>query len=91
MRLDNFISDLGIIKRRTVAKEKADGGHIKVNDNRAKPAYKVKAGDIIEITGKQHIIIKVLKVPDGKSIPRAAREEYYEVIKRESGRDELDL
>lgn len=91
MRLDNFISELGLIKRRTVAKEKADGGHIKINDNRAKPAHQVKVGDIIEITGKQHIIIKVLKVPEGKSVPRAVREEYYEVLKRESGRDNLDI
>ena len=91
MRLDNYISDLGIIKRRTVAKEKAAGGHIKVNDNRAKPAYRVKVGDIIEITGTQHIIIKVLQIPDGKSVPKAVREEYYELLTRESGRDALDI
>ena len=79
MRVDNFLSDLGIIKRRTVAKELADGGHIKVNDQRAKPAHKLKAGDIVEVTGKQHIKIKVLAIPV-KSVPRDQRSAFFEII-----------
>jgi ribosomal 50S subunit-recycling heat shock protein len=80
MRLDNFISDLGIIKRRTKAKEMADGGHVKVNDKRAKPAYNVKEGDKIEITGRRHIIIRVTKIPPGKSIPKDKRTDYFKVL-----------
>ena len=91
MRLDNYISDLGIIKRRTIAKELADGGHIKVNDNRAKPAYRVKVDDIIEITGKHHIKIRVLKIPTGKSVPKPDRPEYFEVLHRESTRSEFEI
>lgn len=80
MRLDNFISDLGIIKRRTIAKELADAGHIKVNGRRAKPALNMKEGDIVEITGRRHIVIRVTALPSGKSVPRDKRNEYFEVI-----------
>jgi len=91
MRLDNFVSDLGIIKRRTVAKEMADGGRIKVNGKRAKPAQKVKIGDEIEITGKQHIKIKVLKIPSGKSVPKDARPEYFETLLKHSSSSEFEI
>jgi len=86
MRLDNFISDLGIIKRRTIAKELADGGHIKVNSNRAKPGLRIKENDIIEITGKRLIKIKVLAVPSGKSVARDDRAKYFEILQDESAR-----
>jgi ribosomal 50S subunit-recycling heat shock protein len=80
MRIDNFLSDLGIIKRRTIAKEMADAGHIKINDRRAKPGSKVRPDDTIEVTGKKHIVVRVLKVPEGKSVPKDSRPDYYEVI-----------
>ncbi len=91
MRIDNYISDLGIIKRRTIAKELADGGHVKVNDRRAKPAYKVKVDDIIEITGKNHIKLRVLKIPTGKSVPKPDRPEYFEILHRASSASEFEL
>lgn len=90
MRIDNFISDLGIIKRRTIAKELAEGGHIKINGQRVKPGHKVKVGDMIEITGKSQLVIKVLKVSEGKSISKEARPDYFEVLSK-SGPAEFDL
>lgn len=80
MRIDNFLSDLGIIKRRTIAKELADAGHVKIDDRRAKPGSKVKVGDTIEITGKKHFIIRVIKIPEGKSVPKDARGDYFEIL-----------
>lgn len=80
MRVDNFISDCGIIKRRTIAKELAEGGHVTVNGRRAKPAHEVKVGDVIEITGKHHIVIRVKKLIEGRSVPKDARAEYFEVL-----------
>jgi len=85
MRLDNFVSTLGIVKRRTVAKEMADGGLIKVNGSRVKPAYTVKADDIINISGKYHIKVKVIKIPEGRSVPKADREQYYQILERDPG------
>ena len=83
MRVDNYISDTGVVKRRTVAKELADGGHVKLNGKRCKPGHKVKIDDIIEITGKHHIKIKVLRLPEGRSVPKDARSEYYEILAEE--------
>ncbi|MCP4568615.1 MAG: RNA-binding S4 domain-containing protein [FCB group bacterium] len=83
MRLDNYISDTGVVKRRTVAKELADGGHVKINGRRGKPGHKVKVDDIIEITGRHHVKIKVLRLPEGKSIPKEARSEYFEILAEE--------
>ena len=80
MRIDNFLSDLGIIKRRTIAKEIADAGHITINDRRAKPGSTVKAGDIIMVSSQKHITLKVIKVPEGKSVSKDRREEYYTII-----------
>jgi ribosome-associated heat shock protein Hsp15 len=90
MRLDNFLSTLGIIKRRTQAKEKADGGHVKVNGKRAKPAHTVKVDDIIEITGKSNIKLRVIKIPTSNTVPKAVRDEYFTVLDRTPATD-LDL
>lgn len=87
MRVDNFVSDLGLIKRRTVAKEMADGGHIKINERRAKPGHRVKIGDVIEITGKYQVKIEVLKIPAGRSVPKESRPDYYKTLPTKPGRD----
>ena len=49
MRLDLFLKDSRIIKRRTIAKEYCDRGLVKVNDKLAKPSYDVKSGDVLTI------------------------------------------
>lgn len=90
MRLDNFLSTLGIIKRRTQAKDMADGGHVKINGNRAKPAHNVKIGDVIEITGKIQIRLKVIKIPESNTVPKTVRDEYFTILDRTPAPD-LDL
>jgi len=90
MRLDNFLSTLGIVKRRTQAKEMADGGHVKINGNRAKPAHDIKVDDIIEITGKSHIKLRVIKVPTSNTVPKTVRDEYFTILDRTPAAD-LDL
>ncbi|MFW5913601.1 MAG: RNA-binding S4 domain-containing protein [Bacillota bacterium] len=49
MRLDKFLKVSRIIKRRTVAKEISDAGHIRVNDRKAKSSTKIEIGDIIAL------------------------------------------
>lgn len=89
MRLDNYLSDLGVIKRRTIAKEMADGGHIKLNGRRAKPAHQVKENDLIEITGKRKISLRVIAIPT-RSVPKDKRTEFYQMIE-DSKIDPIDL
>ena len=49
MRLDLFLKESRIIKRRTIAKEFCERGLVKVNDKVAKPSLNVVTGDIIKI------------------------------------------
>ena len=49
MRLDLFLKDSRIIKRRTIAKEFCERGLVKVNDKIAKPSFDLKTGDIVKI------------------------------------------
>ncbi len=49
MRLDKYLKNSRIIKRRTIAKEASENGRVKVNDKVAKPGTEVAEGDIIEI------------------------------------------
>ena len=49
MRLDLFLKDSRIIKRRTIAKEFCERGLVKVNDKVAKPSFDLKGGETITI------------------------------------------
>ena len=49
MRLDKYLKQSRLIKRRVVAKEATEGHFVRVNDKLEKPAYRVKIGDVITI------------------------------------------
>mgnify|MGYP002723303636 CR=1 FL=1 len=49
MRIDLFLKNSRIIKRRTVAKSACQGGRVLVNGKEVKPSYEVEEGDIIEV------------------------------------------
>lgn len=60
MRIDKFLKNSRIIKRRTVAKEACEQGRITVNDKVAKPGTEVKPGDVIYIQfGNGSLKVKV--------------------------------
>ena len=50
MRIDKFLKVSRILKRRTVAQEAASAGKISVNGREVKPAYRLKVGDIVEVS-----------------------------------------
>lgn len=63
MRIDKFLKNSRIIKRRSVAKMAAETGRIKVNSKVAKPGTDVNLGDIIEIEfGDNTVKFEVLKI-----------------------------
>ena len=65
MRLDKYLKVSRIIKRRTVAKEVADKGRIKVNGILAKSSTDLKMNDQIEIQfGNKLLTVKVLEMKD---------------------------
>ena len=49
MRVDKFLKNSRLIKRRTVAKEACENGRVFVNDKQAKAGSEVSEGDVIII------------------------------------------
>jgi ribosomal 50S subunit-recycling heat shock protein len=65
MRLDKFLKQSRLIKRRTVANEACDGGRVLVNGRAAKASYGVAVGDILEIRFGQRVLkTEVLSVSE---------------------------
>ena len=80
MRLDKFLKVTRIIKRRTVAKELADNGNIKVNGEEKKSSYAVKMDDILDINFfNKNIKIRVKDVPS-ENLRKDDIEQYIEVV-----------
>lgn len=63
MRIDKFLKNARIIKRRTVAKEACDQGRIEINGKQAKAGTEVSVGDQVEINfGNNTVNIEVLEI-----------------------------
>ena len=71
MRLDLFLKKTAIIKRRTVAKELIERGHMFINDKQSKPSSDVKDGDIVLLhLGNRRIKVKaIIEMKKDKEIP----------------------
>ena len=79
MRLDKYLKVSRIIKRRTVAKEVADKGRIKVNGILPKSSIDLKTDDIVEIRfGNKLLTVKVLEMKDSTKKEDAAN--MYEIV-----------
>lgn len=65
MRLDKYLKVSRIIKRRSVANEVCDAGHVTVNGKVARASYDIKKGDIVEIRfGEKTIRAEVMIVTE---------------------------
>ena len=85
MRLDKYLKVSRIIKRRTVAKEAAEGGRVTLNGKQAKPSTEVKVGDIMEIRfGEKMAKYRILAVAE--TVRKADAGAMYELIE---GDDDL--
>ena len=79
MRLDKYLKNSRIIKRRTIANEACDAGRVSVNGKAAKAGYEVKAGDIVEI--KFGDKITKFEITEVKENPRKEEaQELYKVL-----------
>ncbi|MDO5754623.1 MAG: RNA-binding S4 domain-containing protein [Tissierellia bacterium] len=79
MRIDKFLKNARIIKRRTVAKEACEAGRVEINGRIAKPGDKVQLGDLIKIRfGSGDMTIKVLMIKD--SVRKKDAEKMYETV-----------
>ncbi len=78
MRLDKYLKNARLIKRRTIANEACDAGKVVVNGKVARASYDVKEGDIIEIQmGAKPVKVRVLVVSEHATKADAAQ--MYEV------------
>lgn len=87
MRLDKYLKNSRLVKRRTLAKEFADAGRVTINDKVAKSATSVSTNDILQLTyGGKILAVKVLKIPE--IVKKDEALEMYEVIS-ETKRDRV--
>lgn len=76
MRLDKFLKNSRLIKRRTIANEACDQGRVKINNRVAKAGAEVKPGDVIEIQFGDNITrVEVLDISE--HVTKAASKEMY--------------
>ena len=79
MRLDKYLKNSRIIKRRTVAKDACEQGRVEVNGKLAKPGLELKLGDIIKITFGTNILeVKVIAMPE--TVRKDDAQDMYEVV-----------
>lgn len=65
MRIDKYLKNARIIKRRTIAKEACEQGRVSINGKVAKPGDEVSIGDKIRIEfGNNLVNIEVLDTKD---------------------------
>ena len=74
MRLDKYLKNSRLIKRRTIANEACDAGKVTVNGKVARASYDVKENDINEIQmGAKPIKVRVLVVSEHATKADAAQ------------------
>lgn len=87
MRLDKYLKVSRLVKRRTVAAELCEGGHVLLNGKVAKPSTTVKAGDILQVRfGARLIVVRVVRVPE-KAVSVQEAETLYEALEKEEAPD----
>lgn len=79
LRLDKFLKVSRVIKRRTLANELCDQGHVSVNGRVAKAGMEVKPGDVLEVRfGQRTQKLEIVDVRD--NVPAKLAAELYRVL-----------
>ncbi|GBU10644.1 hypothetical protein AwErysi_02600 [Erysipelotrichaceae bacterium] len=90
MRIDKFLKDSRLVKRRTIAKQLCDAKKIAVNDKKVKAGAEVKLADIITIEYAKMVLkveIVSLKIELSKALASTCYEEVARVIKEDKTYD----
>ncbi len=91
MRLDKFLKNVGIVKRRTLAKRLSDEGNVQVDGRTAKPSTDVSPGDRIRLQiGMQIAEYEVLEVSE-RPVPGSERGSYARLLRSERVRPLNDM
>lgn len=89
MRLDSFLSDTRLIKRRTQAKKACENKIVLVDGMVAKPGKEVRTGQIITINFTNRTLeVEILEIPS-RSVKKEEAKNLYKVIREEKRKEEL--
>lgn len=89
MRLDFFLKQTGLVKRRPVAKAMCDADKIGRNGKTARAGDEIRRNDVLRIDyGFKTVEVEVLEVPP-PVVSKTARHEFYRVLKEERDEDEV--
>jgi ribosomal 50S subunit-recycling heat shock protein len=78
MRIDKYLKVSRLIKRRTLANEACETGHVAINGKAAKPGTEVKVGDTLEIRfGSNLTTVEVTSVAE--HVTKESSKEMYEI------------
>jgi ribosomal 50S subunit-recycling heat shock protein len=79
MRIDKFLKNSRLIKRRTLAKDACEQERVFINDKPAKPGSEVKVGDVILIRfGNGEVKARVLNLLE--HVTKETSSTMYEII-----------
>lgn len=82
MRIDKFLKDSRLVKRRTIAKQMCDAKKIVVNGKPVKAGHEVKIGDLIRVEyAKMFYTIEIESL--NISLSKATAAECYKEISKE--------
>ena len=80
MRLDKWLKNSRLIKRRSIANEACDAGKVTVGGRVVKASYEVKPGDVLELKfGERLTRVRVLYVQE--NVGKAVAAEMYEEVR----------
>ena len=81
MRLDLFLKLSRLCPRRSVAQQLCDAGFVLLNGRTAKPAHAVNPNDEITVRRRhREMVVRVLSVPESRSVSRRDSNSLVEVI-----------
>lgn len=88
IRVDKWLWAARVFKTRSLASTACDGGKVDINAEAAKPAKRVRSGDLIEVTLPRGLrrILKVTAVGDRRGSAEAARQLYEDLTPPEPPR-----
>lgn len=89
MRLDSYLSEVRLIKRRTQAKEACERGLVLLDGKVAKAGKEVKAGQIITINFASRIVeAEIVSIPSS-NVRKQEAKDFYKLIREERKKEEL--
>ncbi len=75
MRIDLFLKESRIIKRRTIAKEYCERGLVKINDKIAKPSSDISDGDTLTVKFGDKVYSVAAKIENVGKKPKVSYEQ----------------